>query len=177
MAKSRAPSPVRRSPPTTEGFLLRAPHPLAALLLPLLTLAMSGVIPMASAQAAVASASVYERQAVKVTNSHRVRRDLRALRTNGCLLRYAERQARRMAAQHRLFHQDLSPVLRGCGLRRVGENVASGFESGREVVSEGWMLSAGHRHTILTRAFRITAVGSARDDAGRWYTAQVLGRR
>lgn len=175
-------------PPPRKGRFLRAPtlgrtlartlsHNLAVTLAPLLTLAMVGIVPMSSAQAAVSSTAVYEHQAVKATNSHRTRRDLRALRTSACLSRYAERQADRMASQHRIFHQDLSPVLRGCGLRRVGENVASGYESGRSVVSDGWMKSAGHRRNILTRGFRIVAVGSARDEAGRWYTAQVLGRR
>lgn len=142
---------------------------------------MVGVIPMssapASAQVALSSEVAYESQAVSTTNVRRKRRDLRALHTDRCLARFAERQAARMAEHDRLFHQDLSLVLRRCGLRRVGENVAYGYASGRSVVNDGWMRSPGHRRNILTRAFRVVAVGTARDGTGRWYTAQVLGRR
>lgn len=152
---------------------------LARVLLPLLTLAMIGAVPVSSAQAAVtsATAAVYENQAVNSTNNQRARRHLRTLRTDACLTRFANRQAVRMATQHRIYHQDLGPVLRKCGLRRVGENVAVGYASGKSVVNDGWMHSPGHRHNILTRPFRVVAVGAAQDDHGRWYTAQVLGHR
>lgn len=82
-----------------------------------------------------------------------------------------------MAAQGRIFHQDLNPVLGRCGLRLVGENVAVGYRSGKSVVNDGWMRSPGHRHNILMGPFRVVAVGAAQDVAGRWYTAQVLGSR
>lgn len=160
---------------------MRVPNPLAATVLrPLLPLIMVGVIPMAapaSAQVAASSAAAYESQAVETTNTQRTRRDLRSLRTDRCLSRFADRQATRMANRNHLFHQDLSAVLRGCGLRRVGENVAYGYDSGRSVVADGWMKSAGHRRNILTRGFRFVAVGAAQDASGRWYTAQVLGSR
>lgn len=160
---------------------MRAPNLLAATVLrPLLPLIMVGVIPMAapaSAQVAASSAAAYESQAVETTNKQRTRRDLRSLRTNACLTRFADRQAVRMADQRRIFHQDLSPVLRRCGLGRVGENVAVGYPSGKSVVKDGWMRSSGHRRNILTRGFRIVAVGAAQDAGGRWYTAQVFGRR
>lgn len=154
----------------------------SAVLLPLLTLAMTGVISMPAAQsaqaaAAASSAVVYEGQAVVTTNKHRTRHHLHVLRADRCLSRFANRQAARMASQHRIFHQYLQPIVRRCGLRHVGENVAVGYSSGKSVVSDGWMHSVGHRRNILTRGFRIVAVGAAQDGAGRWYTAQVLGRR
>jgi uncharacterized protein YkwD len=58
----------------------------------------------------------------------------------------------------------------------VGENVAYGYTSGREVV-QGWMHSPGHRANILNRGFRVVAVAAAESDSGRWYAAQVFGRR
>lgn len=137
--------------------------------------ALSTALPVLPAQAG--AAPDYERQAVDATNVHRVDHDLRRLRPDDCLARFADRQAARMAQQQRIFHQDLSPVLRRCDLSRVGENVAHGFSNGRTVVSRGWMRSSGHRDNILTRPFRLVSVGAARSESGRWYTVQVLGRR
>ena len=162
---------------------MRAPMPsptamFAKVLFPLLTLAMVGVVSTTPAQArSSASSNTYERQAVNTTNTHRERHGLRRLRDDSCLARYANRQASRMANRHRLYHQDLSPIMRECNLSGVGENVAYGYRSGRSVVSDGWMKSDGHRKNILTGKFRVIAVGAAQDDTGRWYTAQVLGRR
>ena len=47
-------------------------------------------------------------------------------------------QAARMAAERRMYHQDLGPILRACNLRAVGENVAYGYPSGSAVVAAGW---------------------------------------
>lgn len=82
-----------------------------------------------------------------------------------------------MAAQHRAFHQDVVRVLRACGLRRVGENVAAGFPTGRAVVRRGWMRSPEHRATLLDRRYRLLAVGARRGSDGRWYASQLVGRR
>lgn len=185
METSPTPYRLRRPTQPRKSLVLRAlilspARTLAGVLVPLLTLAMTGVVPMSSADAlttAEASATVYAEQAVRTTNSQRVRRDMRALRTDSCLSRYANRQASRMADQRRLFHQDLSPILRRCNMSGIGENVAYGYPTGRSVVNKGWMQSPGHRHNILTRKFRVVAVGAAQDDIGNWYTAQVLGRR
>jgi uncharacterized protein YkwD len=185
MEASPTPYRLRRPTQPRKGLVLRAltlspARTLASVLFPLLALAMTGIIPMSSADAATtsaASAAVYEEQAVRTTNNQRTRRDMRALRTDSCLTRYANQQATRMANQRRLFHQDLSPILRRCDMTGVGENVAYGYPSGRSVVNEGWMKSPGHRHNILTRKFRVVAVAAAQDDIGNWYTAQVLGRR
>ena len=39
------------------------------------------------------------------------------------------------------------------------------------------MRSEGHRANILSRGFRLVAVGARRDGDGTWYAAQVFGRR
>jgi len=137
--------------------------------------ALSATLPALPAHASAADA--YEAQAVTVTNDHRTDRGLRPLRRDTCLARFAQRHAERMAHQQRIFHQDLSPILRRCDLTDVGENVADGYDQGRTVVSQGWMHSAGHRQNILNPQFRVVSVGAARSRTGRWYTAQVLGRR
>ena len=86
----------------------------------------------------------YEADVVTATNADRTSRGLRALSTQACVDRYAEQQAARMAAERRMYHQELGPILSACNLRAVGENVAYGYPSGQAVMA-AWMGSAGHR--------------------------------
>ncbi|WP_067428787.1 CAP domain-containing protein [Nocardioides jensenii] len=120
-------------------------------------------------------AATYSRTAIAATNAQRARRDLVRLRKQACLQRKATEQANRMARQRRMFHQNLGPVLRQCGMSMVGENVAYGYPTGRSVVNQGWMHSPGHRANILRREYRLIGL-AARRAGGRWYVAQVLGR-
>jgi uncharacterized protein YkwD len=129
------------------------------------------------ALATTTSAASYQTAAFAATNAQRQRHDRRALRHQRCVQRYAVRQAQRMARQHRMFHQDLQPVLRDCGLSTAGENVAYGFPSGRSVVVDGWMKSPPHRRNILRSDYRLLGVGARRSGDGTWYVSQVFGRR
>ncbi|GHJ57716.1 hypothetical protein NOK12_02350 [Nocardioides sp. OK12] len=147
--------------------------PLAALLVVLLTV-VGGVAAPTTAHAAGAAA--YEKSVHKKTNVQRTKRDLVGLRKQKCVQRFADRQARRMADQERMFHQDLGPVLEKCDLSRVAENVAYGYSSGKAVV-KGWMGSPGHRANILDGRFRLLGVGARQSADGTWYAAQVFGRK
>jgi uncharacterized protein YkwD len=137
--------------------------------------ATAGALWLAPAQAATPEAT-YQRQAFAATNHQRVRHDRAELRAQACVQRYAVKQARTMARQQRMFHQDLGPILRECHLSATGENVAYGFSSGRSVVNHGWMHSEGHRANILNPQFRLMGIGARRSDSGRWYVSQVFGR-
>ena len=119
----------------------------------------------------------YAQQAFTATNANRAHHGLRPLKPHDCVQHAAVRQAKRMAQQERMFHQDLYAVLRDCGLNTAGENVAYGFRTGRSVVNDGWMHSAGHRANILNREYRLMAVGARKGDDGLWYAAQVFGRK
>ncbi len=119
----------------------------------------------------------YQRQAHKATNKHRVARDLAKLRRTDCVQRFAVRQAKTMAQREEMFHQELGPILKACGLRMVGENVAYGYRNGRSVVNDGWMKSDGHRANILNPDFRLMGIGARKGHDGRWYVAQVFGRK
>jgi len=121
--------------------------------------------------------STYQTAIHVTTNQARVVRDRVRLRRNACVQRFAVRQSKRMAAQERMFHQDLGPILAACGLRKVGENVAFGYASGVELVLQGWMRSTGHRANILDRGFRLLGSGARRSEDGTWYAAQVFGRK
>lgn len=121
-------------------------------------------------------ASRYAQEAFQATNAERVAQGREELRKNRCLQKAAAYQARFMARREQLSHQALEPVARRCGLGSVGENVAYGFASGTAVV-KGWMDSDGHRANIMNPDFRLMGLAAHRAHDGRWYVAQVFGRR
>lgn len=116
----------------------------------------------------------YETAVLKYTNLNRISRDLHTLKIDSCVDRYAERQARRMRDARKVYHQQLSPIMSNCGLKRAGENVAYGYSNGKGVVN-AWMHSAGHRANILRSPYRLMGVGAVRDSRGVWWVAQVFG--
>jgi uncharacterized protein YkwD len=138
----------------------------------LLTLALS----LAAAPAQAQTPSRYEHQARVATNQKRDNHDLHKVRRGACVQRFAERQARRMAHQETLSHQDLGRVLRRCNLSTVGENVAGGYATGQDAV-EGWMDSLGHRYNILNPPYRLLGLAVRRADDGTMYAVQVFGAR
>ena len=116
----------------------------------------------------------YEADVIAATDAARTDRDLAGLTTHPCVDSYAEAQARRMAAEERMSHQDLAPILKTCGLRTVGENVAYGYPTGTAVTA-AWMGSPGRRANVLNSEFRLIGVGAAQGADDRWYVAQVFG--
>ncbi len=127
-------------------------------------------------QVAQASPSqTYETSVYNNTNAQRAKYDRVALKGAKCLDTYAERQARRMADEQRMYHQQLGPIMEACNLSTVGENVAYGYSNGRAAAT-AWMASPGHKANILSRNYRLIAVGADQDEDGRWYVAQVFGR-
>ena len=144
--------------------------------LALMVLVTAGLLTGPLSPPAIASVTSSYEEAVYVhTNRHRAAHDRVALKKSTCLDRYAERQARRMAKQQRMYHQDMGPILRRCRLSQVGENVAVGYPGGKSVTA-AWMHSAGHRRNMLNSRHRLVGVGAYQDERGRWYVAQVLGR-
>ncbi len=149
---------------------------LVALLATLSMLAAAGTVAAPPAQAQ-SSAGKYARQAFTATNANRAHSGLQQLKASDCLKRFAVRQAKAMAQREAIFHQDLGAVMRGCKLNTAGENVASGYRTGKSVVNDGWMNSDGHRANILNPSFRLMAIGARKGHDGRWYVAQVFGRK
>lgn len=162
---------------------------LAVVLCAVLLLAGPGVDASASAQAEASASKAdalspraYAREAFRTTNRVRVQRDRVKTGTNGCLQRFARRQANALAERDiqsldHSDHQDLVPVLRRCGLRLAGENLALGFATGQDAVKDGWMKSASHRRNILERRYRQMALVSRLTASGRWVAVQLFGRR
>ena len=126
-----------------------------------------------------ASASVsasYENSAISHSNSERAQRDRVKLKKSRCLDRFAEKQARAMAASHAMYHQSMKPILDKCHLSQVGENVAFGYPGGKAVV-KAWMHSPGHKRNLLNSRHRVIGLGAYQDSGGYWYVSQVLGRK
>ncbi len=120
------------------------------------------------------ASDTYETDVIRATNAERTSRYLVALTPETCVDRYAEAQSARMAAEDRMYHQEMSPILTACKLSTVGENVAYGYTSGAAVTT-GWMNSPGHRANILNSRYRLIGVGATQSATGRWYAAQVFG--
>jgi uncharacterized protein YkwD len=116
----------------------------------------------------------YESDVLAGTNAERTAAGLTPLTAQACVDSFAETQARKMADESRMYHQDLTPILSTCGLRMVGENVAEGFPDGKAVMV-GWMNSPGHKANILKPEYRLLGVGAVQNSQGRWYSAQVFG--
>ena len=150
--------------------------PVAAVLASAVVAALLVLVVPGTASAGDTTPAGYQRDIFRETNHQRVLHDRHELRHQACVQRFAVRQARRMAAQERMFHQDLGPVLRHCHLSRAGENVAYGFDLGVDVVTLGWMTSPPHRANILDPAFRLLGTGARQGDDGVWYAVQVFGR-
>lgn len=119
----------------------------------------------------------YAGQAFNATNANRAQHREKRLKRNACLQKAAVRQAKAMAREQAMYHQDLRKVLRQCKLRLAGENVAFGFDTGKSVVNDGWMNSSGHRANILNDAYQFMGVGAWQGEDGLWYAAQVFGRK
>ncbi|GAA3545463.1 hypothetical protein AFL01nite_15450 [Aeromicrobium flavum] len=132
------------------------------------------VVPSAPASVAM-SASTFDKKLHQQTNASRTFRDRKALKKDRCLDRYAQRQARRMAKQQRMYHQNLSVVLRTCNDRAVAENVAHGFTTPKSNV-RAWLKSPGHRKNMLSRNYTRLGIGVAKDARGHTWTVQVFGR-
>lgn len=122
---------------------------------------------------ALSPAGSYARQATKWANKRREGRGRVALDPTRCLRKKAMAQARRMADQERLFHQDLDAVISDCGLDGVAENTAVGYTTGAKVVNQGWMKSRPHRRNLLWRDHRLVGTGAASAD-GRWWAVQLV---
>ena len=133
---------------------------------------------VAVAPASAVSARTYEKQVVSATNAFRDREGLKAVKTQKCLDRFANGQARWMADRDRLAHREgrLATMMRSCKLGAASENIAWNYPTGRKAVA-AWATSPGHAANMRAPRMRYIGVGVARSDDGEIYVAQVFGRR
>ena len=134
----------------------------------------TGLLVAAGALVGLGSGTAYASAAsslISMTNSARDSKGLPSLSSKSDLASVALKQAKRMAAAGKLFHNpNLSSDV--SGWRYVGENV--GYASSAAKVHSALMNSAPHRANILDRDYTQIGVGAVRDDNGRLWIAQVF---
>ena len=114
-----------------------------------------------------------ESEFVSRMNSARSSNGLAGYPVRSDLVAVARRQAARMAAAHRMYH---NPNLTSevTGWRAVGENVGVGPDVAS--IHNAFMGSSSHRANILSSTFTEVGVGTARGSDGQLYVSQVFRR-
>lgn len=131
------------------------------------------VLPLSVISAVPAHASATESEFVSRANSARSSRGLRGYVVKSDLVAVARRQAARMAAARRIYHNpNLTSEVRSW--RNVGENVGVGSTVSR--IHTAFMNSSAHRANILSSTYTEIGVGTARGSDGNIYVSQVFRR-
>lgn len=124
-----------------------------------------------TAQAPLAATPTSEQTLVKLINTDRVHRGLKAYAVSSALSQVAEAQARRMATQRRLYHNpNLATEVHAW--RALGENVA--YTSSVTRAHSLLMGSAPHRANLLSRTFTQVGVGVVKDSSGTVWVVEVF---
>jgi uncharacterized protein YkwD len=77
-----------------------------------------------------------------------------------------------MAAEGRLSHQSLNPVLSRCGGHAAAENVGMNSSAWPGDMVAGFMGSPPHRANILNGSYTGIGIGAYRDAPGVWWVTQ-----
>ena len=129
------------------------------------------------APAATPVQTKYANKVVEVVNTIRANNDQAKLKKNACLTRFAVKRAEYLAKakDKALPHSNLATIQKACGVGWVGENVAYGALTAKQMV-QMWMNSPLHKQNILLPQFRLTG-GAVRKSGGVWWAAQVFGKK
>ncbi len=127
--------------------------------------------------------SAFVRTLLKAVNDHRAKHHLRPLRLDTTLTQAAEFWSCRMIEGGFFGHEDPHDGSKadaralnfGYAFRKIGENLAAGQESVREVMTH-WMQSPGHRANLLDPAFVDIGIGIKQGGEYGVYWVLELGR-
>ncbi len=120
-----------------------------------------------------------ETEILQYVNDDRKEHGLVALQMNDLESNLAFTHSRDMAGGkvkfgHDGFNARAKTIQKKLGSTEVGENVASGPMTAREVV-DGWLNSPGHKKNIEGN-FTLTGIGYARDNKGDIYFTQIFSK-
>jgi len=120
-----------------------------------------------------------ETEILRYVNEYRQQHGLPDLKMNSMESSLAAKHSRDMAAGkvkfgHDGFNSRAKTIQKSLGSVEIGENVASGPMTAREVV-DGWLKSPGHKKNIEGN-FTLTGIGYARDKKGDIYFTQIFSR-
>lgn len=116
---------------------------------------------------------------LQYVNEDRVKHGLRELEMNALESSLAAEHSRNMATGkvrfgHDGFNSRAKTIQKSLGSTTIGENVASGPMTAREVV-DGWLHSAGHKKNIEGN-FVLTGIGYSVNSKGNIYFTQIFSR-
>ena len=114
----------------------------------------------------------YESQILALVNAERSAAGLRPLTAQTCPDGFAEPWSPHMAAEGRLSHQSLNPVLSRCGGHAAAENVGMNSSAWPGDMVAGFMGSPPHRANILNGSYTGIGIGAYRDAHGVWWVTQ-----
>ncbi|HEY4935695.1 MAG TPA: CAP domain-containing protein [Puia sp.] len=120
-----------------------------------------------------------EMEILQFVNDDRKQHGLLLLQINAMESSLASKHSQDMAAGkvkfgHDGFNARAKAIQKSLGSYEIGENVASGPMTAREVV-DGWLNSPGHKKNIEGN-FTLTGIGYARDKKGDIYFTQIFSR-
>lgn len=120
-----------------------------------------------------------ETEILQYVNADRKEHQLAPLQTNPLESSLALKHSQDMANGkvkfgHDGFNSRARTIQKALGSTEIGENVASGSMTAREVV-DGWLNSPGHKKNIEGN-FTLTGIGWARDKKGDIYFTQIFSR-
>jgi uncharacterized protein YkwD len=124
-------------------------------------------------------ADAMESEILQYVNDDRSKHDLPPLRMNTMESSLASKHSHDMASGkvkfgHDGFNARAKSIQKSLGSTEVGENVASGRMTAREVV-DGWLNSPGHKKNIEGN-FTLTGIGYARNKKGDIFFTQIFSR-
>jgi uncharacterized protein YkwD len=109
---------------------------------------------------------------LSLVNAQRSSAGLRPLAAQACPDGFAEPWSPHLAAEGRLSHQPLGPVLSRCGAHAAAENVGMNSSASAADMVAGFMASPPHRANILNAAYTGVGIGAYRDNRGVWWVTQ-----
>ena len=120
-----------------------------------------------------------ETEILRYVNEDRKDHNLPPLQMNAMESSLAAKHSHDMATGkvkfgHDGFNSRAKAIQKTLGGVEIGENVASGPMTAREVV-DGWLKSPGHKKNIEGN-FTLTGIGYARDKKGDIYFTQIFSR-
>jgi uncharacterized protein YkwD len=124
-------------------------------------------------------ADAMESEILQYVNDDRSKHDLPPLLMNTMESSLASKHSHDMASGkvkfgHDGFNARAKSIQKSLGSTEVGENVASGRMTAREVV-DGWLNSPGHKKNIEGN-FTLTGIGYARNKKGDIFFTQIFSR-
>ena len=110
---------------------------------------------------------------LELHNDERTSARVQPLEIDEELCEYAQTHAEKMAKHAGLTHSSMSNLSATAGNGNVGENIAWGQPSERDVMAS-WMNSPGHRQNIMSGRFKRVGFGVKEDSKGRKYWCAVF---